>query len=73
MLWNTGSRAQGLGSCSSWALEHRLSSCGAFSGFSTTEPPGKPQSPCFKKTFISIIFFLKIDTNAKKLKYLLLH
>ena len=28
LLWSTGSRALGLHSCSSWALEHKLSSCG---------------------------------------------
>ena len=28
LLWNPGSRALGLRSCSSWALEHKLSSCG---------------------------------------------
>ena len=27
--WRTGSRVHGLGSCSSWALERWLSSCGA--------------------------------------------
>ena len=31
LLWSTGSvvAARGLSSCGSWALEHRLSSCGA--------------------------------------------
>ena len=72
LWWNIGSRAQGLSSSSSWALEHRLSHCDTFSGFFTTEPPEKPQSSCFKKPFISIIFFLKIEINAKKLKYFLL-
>ena len=29
LLWSTGSRHLGFSSCGSWALEHRLSSCGA--------------------------------------------
>ena len=29
LLWSTGSRRAGFSSCGSWALEHRLSSCGA--------------------------------------------
>ena len=29
LLWNTGSRCVGFSSCGLWALEHRLSSCGA--------------------------------------------
>ena len=28
LLWSTGSRRAGFSSCGSWALEHRLSSCG---------------------------------------------
>ena len=28
-LWSTGSRARGLDSCSSWALDYKLNSCGA--------------------------------------------
>ena len=31
VLGHTGSGAHGLGSCSSWALEHRLNSCGPWS------------------------------------------
>ena len=30
LLWNTGSRAHKLGNCSSWTLEHWLSSCGTW-------------------------------------------
>ena len=56
-LSSTGSRAQGLSSCSSQLLQHRLDGCGTWdlprSGvepvspasagrFTTTEPPGKP-------------------------------
>ena len=29
LLWSTGSRRVGFSSCGSWALERRLSSCGA--------------------------------------------
>ena len=29
LLWNMGSRVQGLSSCGSRTLEHRLNSCGA--------------------------------------------
>ena len=29
LLQSTGSRCEGFSSCGSWALEHRLSSCGA--------------------------------------------
>ena len=29
LLWSVGSGVCGLSSCGSWALEHRLSSCGA--------------------------------------------
>ena len=28
LLWNMGSKVHGFSRCSSWALEHRLSSCG---------------------------------------------
>ena len=30
LLWSTGSRRLGFSSCGSWALDHRLSSCGAW-------------------------------------------
>ena len=29
LLWSTGSRRAGFSSCATWALERRLSSCGA--------------------------------------------
>ena len=30
LLWSTGSRSKGFSRCSSWALQHRLNSCGAW-------------------------------------------
>ena len=57
LLQSTGSRLKGFSSCGSWALEHRLSSCGArdelLCGMWDLPGPGlEPVSPALAGRFL---------------------
>ena len=58
LLWSMGSGMCGLSSCGSWALEHRLSSCGAQAELlcRTWDLPGpgiEPVSPVLADRFLT--------------------
>ena len=58
LLWSTGSRCAGFSSCGSRALEHRLSSCGAWAQllhgmWDLLEPGLKPVSPALAGRFLT--------------------
>ena len=58
LLWSAGSRREGFSSCGSWALEHRLSSCGTqaqvLHGMWDLPGPGlKPVSPALAGGFLT--------------------
>ena len=83
LLWSSGSRLAGLGSCSSLALEHRLNSCGsrAWLLLSVWDPPRrgvKPMFPALAGGFLttgppgkpSVEFLISVIEMLKlKLKY----
>ena len=58
LLWSKGCRRQGFSTCGSWALEHRLSSCGSqaslLRGMWDLSGPGlKPMSPTLAGGFLT--------------------
>ena len=61
LLWSTGCRACGFSSCSSWALESRLSNCGAqgqwiqlpYSMWNFPRPGIEPMSPVLAGRFLT--------------------
>ena len=60
MLWSTGSRHAGFSSCGSWALECRLTSCGALaqllrSMWDLPEPGLEPVSPALAGGFLTTV------------------
>ena len=60
LLWSTGSRRMGFSSCGSWALERKLSSCGAWTFLlsSMWDLPGpglEPVSPALAGGFLTTL------------------
>ena len=61
-LQNTGSRCAGFSSCGSWALELRLSSCGAPQHVGSSWTRDQTRVPCVGRWILFLkIFFFDVD------------